>query len=185
VFPESVDSDERLYERLRAGELAAFDALYARYERPLFGFVRAYLDDAHEAEDVLHEAFLGLLRNRPVDFSRGSFRGWLYQVARNACLNRLRSRSRGERAQRLVESAPADAGGRADEQLERVETMAALGQAVARLPPPLTEVYRLRASGLSYEEMSRVLDVPLGTVKSRMHELIAQLRKELQPWTAR
>lgn len=180
-----MESDERLYERLRGGELDAFDALYARYERRLFAFVRGFLDDAHEAEDVFHEAFLGVLRGRAADFSRGSFRSWLYQVARNACLNRLRSRARGERAQRdSAEAAPPEAA-RADEKLERAEAAAALGDAVARLPQSLTEVYRLRASGLSYEEMSRVLDVPLGTVKSRMHELIAQLRKELRPWTAR
>jgi RNA polymerase sigma-70 factor, ECF subfamily len=183
-----MESDERLYERLRAGELAAFDALYARYERRLFGFVRSYLDDTHEAEDVFHEAFLGVLRGR-LDFGAGSFRGWLYQVARNACLNRLRARVRGERALDQVAATadrrPTPGAERADEQLERAETAAALGRAVERLPPPLTELYRLRASGLSYEELSRVLDLPLGTVKSRMHELITQLRKELRPWTAR
>ena len=52
------------------------------------------------------------------------------------------------------------------------------------LPKSLAEVYRLRASGLSYEEMAEVLAVPLGTVKSRMHQMVAELRKEMQAWTA-
>ena len=77
-----MDSDERLYERLKRGEMAAFDALYGRYERRLFAFVRAHLGDGAEAEDVLHEAFMGVLQSREVDFSRGSFKSWLYTVAR-------------------------------------------------------------------------------------------------------
>jgi len=68
--------------------------------------------------------------------------------------------------------------------LEARETAAALAAAVERLPKSLAEVYRLRASGLSYEEMAEVLAVPLGTVKSRMHQMVAELRKEMKQWTA-
>src|SRR5947209_14889482 len=92
-----MDSDERLFERMRAGDMSAFEALYGRWERRLFGFIRAYLDDAAEAEDVFHETFMTVLR-APADFSRGSFKAWVHQVARNAALNRLRSRRRGESA---------------------------------------------------------------------------------------
>jgi RNA polymerase sigma-70 factor, ECF subfamily len=180
-----MDSDESLYERLRGGDLGAFDALYVRYERRLFGFVRAYLSDRAEAEDVFHEAFLGVLSSREVTFSGGSFRAWLYQIARNQCLNRLRSRSRGEHARREVAHVRAPAPETAVEGLERREVTHALTQAVARLPVPLSEVYHLRASGLSYEEMAKVLSVPLGTVKSRMHEMVNQLKQEMRPWTAR
>ena len=77
--------------------MAAFDALYVRWERRLYGFIRAYLDDAAEAEDVFHETFMTVLR-APADFSRGSFKAWVHQVARNAALNRLRSRRRGDAA---------------------------------------------------------------------------------------
>ena len=55
----------------------------------------------------------------------------------------------------------------------------ALGEAVSRLPVPLSEVYHLRASGLSYEEMAQVLEVPVGTVKSRMHDMVKRLREEV------
>jgi RNA polymerase sigma-70 factor (ECF subfamily) len=180
-----MESDERLYERLRAGDLAAFDALYARYERRLFAFVRGLIGDAAEAEDVFHEAFMQVLGERPRfdDPARGSFRAWLYTVARNACLNRLRSRDRGQRAHTTPDGEPAPPA--ADEKLERAEASAALDRALEHLPQALGELYRLRAAGLSYEELARVLDLPLGTVKSRMHELVAQLKKEMRPWTAR
>jgi RNA polymerase sigma-70 factor (ECF subfamily) len=177
-----MESDESLCERLRRGELAAFDALYERYEGRLFGFVRAYLDDTAEAEDVLHEAFMSVLRGRQTELS--SFRGWLYQTARNLCLNKLRSRNRGERARQLIEAQPPPEVRSVDERLMDRAAHAALGQAVARLPTALSEVFHLRASGMSYEEMAQVLALPLGTVKSRMHEMVVTLRQEMRPWTA-
>lgn len=180
------ESDEALYERLLAGETRAFDRLYERYERRLFGFVMRQLDgDRAEAEDVFHEAFLGMLRSRKVDLAQGSFRAWLFQIARNLCLNRVRSRTRGERAIAAVPLATEPAAdARADETLSRHQATIALDRAVKKLPLALAEVYELRASGLSYEEMSQVLGAPLGTVKSRMHEAVSRLKKEMEPWTA-
>jgi RNA polymerase sigma-70 factor (ECF subfamily) len=185
-----MEPDERLYERLQRGELAAFELLYERYERRLFGFVLTYVGDRQEAEDLFHEAFLGVLRSRQVEFSAGSFRSWLYQIARNLCLNRLRARARGERARRTVEAATGpersdvQADVQPDVQIERREATVALTRAIARLPTGLSELYHLRAAGMSYEEMARVLAIPLGTVKSRMHQMMAQLQKEMRPWSA-
>jgi RNA polymerase sigma-70 factor (ECF subfamily) len=180
-----MDSDERLYERLKGGELAAFDLLYARYERRLFGFVLSYIADPHEAEDLFHEAFLSVLRSREVQFGRASFRSWLYQIARNLSLNRLRARERWQRVVRVARGDLPGAPPRPDEKLAAEETAQALSHALERLPVGLSEIYHLRASGLSYEEMAQVLDVPLGTVKSRMHEMLTHLKKEMRPWTAR
>jgi DNA-directed RNA polymerase specialized sigma24 family protein len=55
---------------------------------------------------------------------------------------------------------------------------------VFALPATLQEMYRLRTSGLSYEEMAEVLEIPLGTIKSRMHHMVRVLQEELRPWTA-
>jgi RNA polymerase sigma-70 factor (ECF subfamily) len=177
-----MEPDERLIERLRGGELAAFDRLYERYEGPLFGFICAYLSDSAEAEDVFHEAFLQVLRNRDLD--PVSFRAWLYTTARNLCLNRLRSRKRGAEAKRRILELPGPDAPDPEEQLAQVRAQEALGDAVGQLPQTLSEVFHLRASGMSYEEMASVLELPLGTVKSRMHEMVKQLRKDMASWNA-
>jgi RNA polymerase sigma-70 factor (ECF subfamily) len=179
-----MDSDERLYERMRAGESAAFDLLYARYERRLFAFIRAFVGDGAEAEDVLHETFLSVFRGSATAFAGASFRAWVYQIARNASLNRLRSRARGARVLDRVASEPMRASESAAAAFDQKEVVQALAGAVAQLPSALAQVYQLRASGLSYDEMATVLGVPLGTVKSRMHELVKKLKEEMRPWTA-
>ena len=176
AFPDD-SSDEELYHRVRRGDLLAFDLLYGRYEQRLFGFICKLVHNHHDAEDLFHEAFVSVLRSREVNFDRGSFCGWLYRVARNQCLNHLRSGRRQSQLQYRVElpcappSAETSVGDR-----QRAEL---LQQAVTMLPPLLAEIYHLRSAGLSYEEMAEVLHIPLGTVKSRMNQMTQRLRDDL------
>jgi RNA polymerase sigma-70 factor (ECF subfamily) len=177
-------SDEALFERLLSGDLKAFDALYERYERPLFGFVLKYLGEQAEAEDLLHEAFLSVLRGGRVDRGEGSFRAWLFQVARNLCLNRVRTKGRAQRAMQAIGCEEDHQAVPAQLALEHHQAVQALQKAVRQLPAALGELYHLRAAGLSYEEMAEVVKAPVGTVKSRMHEMVGRLREEMKPWTA-
>jgi RNA polymerase sigma-70 factor (ECF subfamily) len=124
-----MDSDEALYARVKHGDMRAFDELYARHARRLFGFLRAQLPTPADAEDVMHEAILATLESREVAFDRGSFRTWLYRIARNRVLNRARSQGRGQGAiaRMNVEQEPPPA---ADERIERDELLVALDGAV-------------------------------------------------------
>jgi RNA polymerase sigma-70 factor (ECF subfamily) len=163
--------------------MAAFDVLSGRYERRLFGFIRGYLPVRSDAEEVFHDAFLQVLRSREVRFERGSFAAWVFKVGRNLALNRLRS---GRRASEAAVLLPAgEPSVRADEALEAGERVRAVAEAVAALPPGLAEVYRLRISGMSYEEIAFTLEIPLGTVKSRTHEMVARLKTGVVTWTDR
>jgi RNA polymerase sigma-70 factor (ECF subfamily) len=172
-------SDEALYESLLAGEVRAFDQLYERHERPLFGFIRRQLTDVAEAEDVLHDTFLALLRDRAGARAAVSLRAWLFGVARHLCLNRQRTQKRaGQALETEARSAPAASTG-PEELFAGQESQALLRRAVERLPTDLATLYQLRASGLAYEEMAEALGVPLGTIKSRMHQMVKSLREEL------
>ena len=174
-------SDEILYEQLVGGDLKALDVLYGRYQRHLFGFILGQLGDRQEAEDVLHDAFLAVLRERCGRRAPACFRAWIYQVARNLCLNRARARQRATRAMDAVAHIAVFSTDEPEGALLAAQSSEALRRAVARLPSPLAELFQLRAGGLSYEELAQVLDIPVGTVKSRMHELMGRLRAEVQP----
>ena len=185
-------SDEELYEQLTSGRMAAFDELYRRYERRLFGFILAQLGDRAEAEDVFHDAFMTVLREPPKRDLQ-NFRAWIFQVARHLCLNRVRSQKRSAQALAKVGSDAAvietteiaAAALHVDALAVAQEGPEALRRAVAALPTMLAEVYELRSEGHSYEQMAGILGIPLGTVKSRMSEMMARLKKEMLPWTAR
>lgn len=186
-----MDSDETLRERIRRGDLVAFDALFERHEARLFAYLRAVLRDRRDAEEVLHDAFLSVLRDDAAVFDRpGAFQAWLYRVARNMALNRKRSSGRHDRALSSFGAEPDDgprmraAPPPPDRALEARQLEEALTAAVDRLPSALAELWSLRTSGLSYEQIASVTDVPLGTVKSRMHQMVSVLRKELSPWIA-
>jgi RNA polymerase sigma-70 factor, ECF subfamily len=178
----SHEPDEALYARVRQqGEMSAFDELYQRHERRLFAYLRGYLPVRADAEEVLHDAFLQVLRSREVRFEQGSFTSWLYRIARNLALNRLRSGRRAADARAAI-SAPAELP-RADQQVEAEERTRVLAEAVATLPQPLAELYQLRTGGMSYEDIAFALGVPLGTVKSRSHELVSRLKEGVRRWT--
>jgi RNA polymerase sigma-70 factor (ECF subfamily) len=183
-----LDSDEVLYARAKGGDMRAFDVLYARYEGCLFGFVMSQLRNTADAEDVFHETFVSALKAPTVRFEAGGgFRAWIYRIARNLLINRARSKHRGARAfaelAELRELAEPGTPERSDDALADREMREALEHAVARLPPTLSEVFHLRASGLRYEEIADVLEIPLGTLKSRMNQMVNQLREDLRPWT--
>lgn len=174
-------SDEELLEALLDGDVRGFDLLHARHARSLFAFIRRHHPQQQEAEDLLHETFLALLRDREGARAATNLKAWLFQVARHLCLNR-------HRAQRRAAGALADPGltreAMPDQHPERIllrdERRRALRAALANLPLELAELWHLRSSGLSYEEMASVLAVPVGTVKSRMHGMVHRLREELR-----
>lgn len=176
-------SDETLFQRVRTGDLAAFDALFERYEVRLFAYLRAVSGNRQDAEELLHDAFLATLKTEQAALDGGAFLGLLYRVARNLAFNRRRSAQRRDRMLASVSEASDEEVG-ADSALERRELEIALAHAVARLPEGLGELYHLRSSGLSYEQIATVIEAPLGTVKSRMHQMVNVLRQELKPWIA-
>ena len=177
-------SDETLYLQLIGGDMAAFDELYRRYERRLFAYIVRQLGDRSEAEDVYHEAFMAVLKERRSARELSSFKAWIFQVARNLCRNRQRARDRNRRAV-ASESGVLASSPHAEQLIAEHEAQLILQQAAMQLPEPMADLYRLRTAGLSYDEIAEALDIPLGTVKSRMNAMLGRLREEMVKCSAR
>jgi len=181
-------SDEALAERVRAtGDVAAFGVLVTRYRARIVALARRMLAAASpdEAEDVAQEAFVAAYDKR-LSFQRGEpFRPWLYRIAVNRCLDRLRARSRRPVVVEITDVPAALAGGDSVEALLTEEGEQLLSAAVAALPPKLRAVFLLRhLDDLSYEEIAVAVGVPLGTVKTHLFRARARLRAALSEYLA-
>ena len=180
-------SDEALAERVRAtGDFATFGILVTRYRARVVALARQMLAavSPDEAEDVAQEAFVAAYDKR-LSFRRGEpFRPWLYRIAVNRCLDRLRAQSRRPVLLEITSvPEPALAGGDPIEALLTEEGETLLSAAVAALPPKLRAVFLLRhLDDLSYEEIAAAVGVPLGTVKTHLFRARAQLRAALSEY---
>jgi RNA polymerase sigma-70 factor (ECF subfamily) len=171
-----------LVERLRAGEPLAFEELVRRYQHRVFGVAVRMLRNTAEAEEAAQEVFLRVYR--AVDEFRGEARlsTWLYAITSRVCLTRLGSGERrlvreGEETLTRLANGEATPGAA----LERSELAAALHRAIAELPEERRIVVVLRdLEGLAYEEIAGALDLPLGTVRSRLHRARMDLKEKLE-----
>lgn len=167
-------SDEELMQDLQRGQMQAFDALYERHARPLFNFIRRLLRDESLAEDTFQETCMRVVRNAGRFDPQTRFRTWLYTVAHNLCMDELRRRRRrmsipaGELPGPLPAPDP-------HERLVEGETAHRL---LGGLRPEHRAVVVLRVlHGYSQEETARIVGAPVGTVKSRLHSALKQLRR--------
>ena len=176
------ETDEHLAARARGGEESAFAALVRRYEQPLYAYARRLLGQTADAEDVFQETFLRVFQHLDLYDTARPFRPWLYQIATNLCRDRLRYRMR--RPTLSLDASPVDtADARATPRARATarERAARLETALAALSPKHREVFLLaRYEGLSYEEVAETLDIPVGTVKSRMNTAVGFLMKRMQ-----
>jgi RNA polymerase sigma-70 factor (ECF subfamily) len=179
--PVAGDSAE-FVDRLRAGDRRAFEELVRVQQHRVYGLALRMLGNAAEAQDVAQEAFLRA--HRGLAGFRGDARlsTWLYAIVSRLCLNRLAGTERrltrhGEEAlERLPDATP-----RPDQALERGELEEALHRAIAELPDERRIVVVLRdVEGLAYEEIADVLDLPIGTVRSRLHRARLDLKGKLE-----
>jgi len=173
-----VCSDGELIRRTGEGDRAAFDKLYRRYSRPVFGLALRRLGDRGRAEDAVQETFVSIWRSaatyRP---ERGPGAPWLYGVARNAIVDR--SRVRNEPPAEAPDEASNEIG--PDERAQQSWTQWQVHSALERLPQREREVIALAYwSGLSQSEVAAQLGIPLGTVKTRTRSALMHLAEILE-----
>ncbi len=183
-------SEEELLRRYLAGDDEAFEQLVDRTGDRLFSFIGRFLGDWHEAEDVYQLVWVKVARRAGSFDGRSRFTTWLFQVARNACLDSVRRRKRrrtislapkqGEDAPEALDTLAADEASpgdtAADEELGR-----RIRDAVRALPAEQREVFLLREDAdLTFEEIGALLGCGKETAKSRMRYALRRLRNALR-----
>jgi RNA polymerase sigma-70 factor (ECF subfamily) len=181
---ESMDPDQPVVDRILAGEERAFDELMERYKRPVLNFVYRMLGDAHEAEDVAQDSFVrayqNLARFQP---GRGKFSTWLFQVARNAALDRLRQRRRRGIFQSLeiTEEKFPIPGKNPSDASDLSDLSDAIARAVGELPEEQRAVVVLAEyHDLSYAEIAAVMQCSVKSVEARLYRAKQFLRERLR-----
>ena len=179
--------DRDLVRRCLKHDQEAYQILLTRYERPVYGIVRRMIQNEEDARDLAQEAFVRAFKNlKQFDRSR-KFSSWLFRIANNLCIDHYRRRkldtvpmvrhTDGEEEETwdLPDAAPSPAEVFSDRERSR-----RLLVAVESLPPVYRMVILLRhQQGLAYDEIAEAMELPLGTVKARIHRAHRLLKEKL------
>ena len=181
-------SEDTLVARTIDGEDEAFEEILRRYNKPIYSFIVNYVGDYDVAQDAFQEALVRAFRNLRKYRLGTNFSAWLHKVALNASKDCLKKRYRNQKmeAHECEDYDPLallrDLRPSPEELLERRELQAVVRKALGLLSSPHREVILLyQFQGFSYEEISRTLSCPLGTVKSRIHYAMRKLEELLRP----
>jgi len=180
VVPD--DREKVLVQAARRGDEAAFREIYRTYREPVWSVVLSLVGDPLQAQDILQNVFFKAFRGLPRFRFRSALFTWIYRIARNECRNHLRKRG--------LPVVPLEdiLGSRYEADTARVADGGAwtsadtLTGAVMQLPFKMREVIVLKyQEDLSYDEMSRILGCPPGTVASRLNRALAELETLMRP----
>jgi len=185
------EADQLLVERAQRGEKHAFDLLVAKYQRKLTRLLSRFIRDPAEVEDVAQEAFIKAYRALPSFRGDSAFYTWLYRIGINTAKNYLVAL--GRRAPTTTEFDSAEAENFEDgDHLRDINTPESLlmskqigetvNEAMDALPEELRTAITLREiEGLSYEEISEMMNCPIGTVRSRIFRARDAIAARLRP----
>lgn len=184
-------SDEELMEQIVVGNEAAFGQLVRRYQGKIVNLVHRFIHDREQATEIAQEVFLRVYLHRKRYRPSGRFSTWIYTIAANLAKNEIRRRSRlrGVTSLDKLLEATGDSGGffadkqaGPDQAAHQHEVEGIVMAAIQKLPPKYREVILLRdVQQLTYEEIEQVLNIPGGTVRSRINRARTALKEMLAP----
>jgi len=185
------DIDRDLVAKAQAGDKRAFGLLVEKYQRKLIRLLSRYIRDAAEVEDVAQEAFIKAYRALPAFRGDSAFYTWLYRIGINTAKNHLAAT--GRRAPTTTEVEAEDAEGMDEgEQLRDINTpesvllskeiASTVNAAMDGLPEELRTAIQLREiEGMSYEDIAKIMECPIGTVRSRIFRARESIAEKLKP----
>ncbi len=179
-------TDEELIARFQDGDAYAFDLLVRRYKDPLLNFIYRFIGDFIESEDIVQETFYRVYKNKHYYKEVAKFSTWIYTIAGNLAKTELRRRKR-RKVFSIHKESPVDKEldlpdlkSDPEREVNTVVTEKIIQKAIGRLPVKFRQVIVLRdIQGFSYEEISSIIKVPLGTVKSRVNRARLKLQEDL------
>lgn len=186
-------TDQEVVALARSGAETAYRELVRRYERPIFSLVYRMVRDRELAEDLSQETFIKALNALDSYRPEYKFSSWIFKIANNAAIDQLRRReldtlslegSPHAVTPEAVEATALQIGSRGESALDAVASIEVGGEiekAIAQLRPEYRSCILLRhVEGYAYEEISEILDLPLGTVKTYIHRARHELRRALE-----
>lgn len=179
-------SDEVLMQQVKRDDRRAFEVLMMRYEAPLYNYLKRMLGNAADAEDLFQETFLRVYRHARRFRDTGVFKPWAYRIATNLAKDLLKKRYRrgevalpepGEGGEiRLTSAQPDPRSEAVGSELQRK-----LEAALAELPVKQRSVFLMaRYESMPYADIAQTLEIPVGTVKSRMNKAVKALMTALE-----
>ena len=185
-----IPDDRSLIEAVKKGDKQAFSALTKKWYKPIYRYAHGLLRDEHLAAEATQDVFIQAYRAIAKFEHRAKFSTWLYRITRNHCLNLLDYHKRrhrkahepleGKNPERPREL-PVDVSNPEQNSLEQ-QQQALLYAALSKLKPSFQEILLLRdLQELSYEEISSLTELPVGTIKSRLHRARNDLADLLRP----
>jgi len=185
------DIDRELVARAQRGDKRAFGLLVEKYQRKLARLLSRFVRDPAEVEDVTQEAFIKAYRALPAFRGDSAFYTWLYRIGINTAKNYLMALGRRAPTSTEIEADGAE-GYEEAEQLRDINTPeslllsneigATVNATIAELPEELRTAIELREiEGMSYEDIARIMDCPIGTVRSRIFRAREAIAERLRP----
>ena len=167
-------NEARLVKRAKQGDMHAFEELIIQHEKIVYNVALRMMNHSEDAKDISQEVFLKAYRNIGNFDERSQFSTWIYRITANTCIDEMRKR-KGRQSFSLEEELESEEGS-----MQREEQKSEILQALESLSPEHKVAVILRdIKGLSYEEIAEILELTLGTVKSRISRGRNQLKQEI------
>lgn len=180
--------DEKLIKKYLDGDSSAFKELYVKYRIVLFNFIYSFIKDPNEAEDIFQETFIKVIDNIH-NYKEGNFKAFLFTVARNLVIDNLRKKTKTIEKNISSIEVNEDEKNKNNENLTPVEKtfdifkkieIEKLNEAIDKLPSHYKEIIYLKHfANLSFEEISKMTNTPIGTLLSRFKRAIDKLRQDI------